>query len=64
MNTQVHGSMTGKNVLQIDQSVKDKKEKELWEKETRKKQKDQKREIFFLFQERICVAMKYLQLLS
>ena len=45
--TQVHGSMTGKNVLEIVQSIKEKKEKEAKEKDVRKRQKDQEKEDFF-----------------
>lgn len=54
---QVHGSITGKNVLQIIQSVKDRKEKRgTPEKKRLEKSKKIKKEIFFfLLQDRISV---------
>ena len=62
--TQVHGSMTGKNVLQIVQSIKDKKDRELHERDAKVKQKDQEKEDFFRCKKEcvcgnvICAAIK------
>ena len=61
--TQVHGSMKGKNVLELVQFIIEKKVKETKEKDDQKKQKEQAREVCYgcksqcVFEEPICAAI-------